>query len=89
MQRILHDQFVILSAKTGKRIDPRTWGDAVKAGIHVQQAMTAQTDDRELSNGNLACPWPLCLGSIAKDKVWFVFPLYDHSHLFYEALTDT
>ena len=75
-QKILYDQFVILSAKTGNIITPAQWGHAMKAGIHVHQAMVTP----ELSREKESCPYPSCNGSITKEsdvnnvKVWFVIP---------------
>lgn len=56
--RIKQGRFIITSATTGRPLSPLTWENAVKAGIHLHQAIVID----EKLNIPKTCPYPSCGG---------------------------
>ncbi|KAI0977610.1 hypothetical protein F4678DRAFT_19779 [Xylaria arbuscula] len=73
--RIANNLFVINSAKTGQVIGPSNWFNAVKSGLHIEQAMimsgdpTSDATPPDRSNHARKkenCPYPDCRGFISE-----------------------
>jgi ubiquitin domain-containing protein len=71
---VAHDKFLITSAKTGLPLLPAHWKQAVKAGIHLHQAIVID----KKATAQESCPFPLCSGVLKVEmenpngKVWYV-----------------
>ncbi|KAI0808513.1 hypothetical protein GGR55DRAFT_680199 [Xylaria sp. FL0064] len=72
---IADNLFVINLAKTGRILSQNEWSNAVKSGLHIEQAMIISRDDRSdatsLGRNNHArekegCPYPDCTGLISE-----------------------
>ncbi|KAI1299458.1 hypothetical protein F5Y03DRAFT_250448 [Xylaria venustula] len=73
--RIKSNQFVINLAKTGQVIQRENWTDAVKSGLHIEQAMimsrkarsnTTTPDRSNRAREKENCPYPDCTGFISE-----------------------
>lgn len=58
--RIQQGRFIITSATTGRLLSPLTWEEAVKAGMHLHQAIVID----EKPNLAESCPYPSCGGTL-------------------------
>ncbi|KAL4781118.1 hypothetical protein BJX76DRAFT_24670 [Aspergillus varians] len=55
---VMGGKFIITSAKTGQSLSPLTWNEAIKAGMHLHQAMIIE----ETTSVKGVCPHPACRG---------------------------
>lgn len=71
--QITRNRFVITIAKTGMRLQEQSWADAMRSGLHIEQAIVVSG----VKTMKDKCLYPGCSGTVSEQpgrhgKIWLV-----------------